>query len=269
MPSESSLNVERPHNPVGTASSANTSTAGAAPTATVRRQQRDPALRQKIEASTQIQTRGWLLGKPGGTPWVLSRTKRWIGSIGALMVILLSLPLWIPIMLAIKLSSKGPVFFVQQRTGFRGRRFGMYKFRTMVVNAEELKESLRHLNKHGAHSIDFKIDDDPRVTRIGRWLRKTSLDELPNLINVVRGEMRLVGPRPTSFHANRYGDGHLRRLTVYPGMTGLWQISGRSDVDFDDRVVLDTAYIEGQGPWMDLKILVLTPIRVLGGKGAS
>src|SRR5690606_39845714 len=132
----------------------------------------------------------------------------------------------------IKISSQGPVFFIQQRTGYRGRRFGMFKFRTMVVNAEELKESLRHLNKHGSDSVDFKIDRDPRVTAIGRWLRRTSLDELPNLLNVVRGDMRLAGPRPTSFDANRYHNHHLARLRIYPVITALWQLSGRSNIDF-------------------------------------
>jgi len=184
------------------------------------------------------------------------------------MLIMLS-PLLVMVAASIKLTSQGPIFFVQQRTGFRGRRFGMVKFRTMVVNAEELKESLRHLNKHGAGSVDFKIDRDPRVTVVGQWLRRSSLDELPNLLNVVRGDMRLVGPRPTSFDAHRYHNHHLGRLSIYPGITGLWQISGRSDIDFDDRVALDLAYISQQSPWLDLKILLKTPFKVVSGHGAS
>lgn len=209
----------------------------------------DPMLRKTIEESLYIQDRGWITGRAGGRPWNLSRTKRWVDAAGALILLLLLAPVLLAIALLIKWHSPGPVFFVQQRTGYRGRRFGMIKFRTMVANAEALKESLRHLNKHGANSVDFKIDNDPRVTPIGRWLRQTSLDELPNLINVVLGDMRLVGPRPTSFNASRYHRHHLGRLSTYPGMTGLWQISGRSDVDFDDRVTLDMQYIRQQGPF--------------------
>lgn len=230
---------------------------------------RDPALRLKIEEAILLQQSGWLLGRPGGTPWSLSRTKRWIEALCATLALLLLSPLLLAVAISIKISSRGPVFFIQQRTGYRGRRFGMFKFRTMVVNAEELKESLRHLNKHGSDSVDFKIDRDPRVTTIGRWLRRTSLDELPNLLNVVRGDMRLVGPRPTSFDANRYHNHHLARLSIYPGITGLWQISGRSNIDFDDRVALDVAYISQQSPWLDLKILLKTPFKVVSGHGAS
>ena len=202
-------------------------------------------------------------------PWTLSRTNRVLSFIGALMIVLLISPLLLVLAVLVKLSSPGPVFFVQQRTGYRGRSFGMYKFRTMVANAEDLKESVRHLNKHGADAIDFKIDKDPRVTRIGSFLRRSSLDELPNLFNVIRGEMRLVGPRPTSFNAYRYKDSHLARLSIYPGMTGLWQISGRSNIDFDQRVELDLSYIAEQSLSLDLKILLKTPFKVFSGHGAS
>ncbi len=230
---------------------------------------RNPALRSQIDAAVLLQHRGWLTGRPGGTPWSLSRTKRITEALSAASMLVLLSPLLLTIALIIKMTSPGPVFFIQERTGFRGRRFGMFKFRTMVVNAEELKESLRHLNKHGADSVDFKIDRDPRVTTIGKWLRRSSLDELPNLFNVVRGEMRLVGPRPTSFDAHRYHSHHLVRLSIYPGITGLWQISGRSDIDFDDRVALDLAYITRQSPWLDLRILLKTPFKVVSGHGAS
>lgn len=197
-------------------------------------------------------------------------TKHTVDTVLAVLTLVVTLPLTLVIAVAIKLESRGPVFFVQQRTGFRGRRFGMYKFRTMVVEAEALKESLRHMNKHGAQSVDFKIDDDPRVTAVGRFLRRTSLDEIPNLINVARGDMRLVGPRPTSFQANTYANNrYLRRLGVYPGVTGLWQISGRSDIDFSERVELDLRYIHNQGPLQDLKIMTLTPLKILMGDGAS
>lgn len=230
---------------------------------------RDHVFRQKMDSALRVHDRGWITGRTGGRPWTLSRCNRWVSALIAALLLVLMSPLLLAIALAIKLGSPGPVFFIQERTGFRGRRFGMFKFRTMVVNAEELKESLRHLNKHGKDSVDFKIDRDPRITGIGRHLRRSSLDELPNLINVVLGHMRLVGPRPTSFKATTYHDHHLGRLSTYPGITGLWQVSGRSDVGFDERVELDMKYIAQQGPLMDLKILLITPFKVLNGQGAS
>jgi lipopolysaccharide/colanic/teichoic acid biosynthesis glycosyltransferase len=229
----------------------------------------DPEHRMRLDSAIHMQGRGWMTGRNGGRPWTLSRTNRVVACLGALMILLLLSPVLLGLALVIKFSSPGPVMFVQQRTGYRGRLFGMYKFRTMVANAEELKESLRHLNKHGADAIDFKIDDDPRITPIGGFLRRSSLDELPNLINVVSGDMRLVGPRPTSFNAYRYKDSHLARLSIYPGMTGLWQISGRSNIDFDQRVELDLSYIAEQSLLLDLKILLKTPFKVFSGHGAS
>jgi lipopolysaccharide/colanic/teichoic acid biosynthesis glycosyltransferase len=229
----------------------------------------DPEHRMRLDTAIHMQGRGWMTGRDGGRPWTLSRTNRVVACLGALMILLLLSPLLLGLALAIKFSSPGPVMFVQKRTGYRGRKFGMYKFRTMVANAEELKESLRHLNKHGADAIDFKIDKDPRITGIGGFLRRSSLDELPNLINVVMGDMRLVGPRPTSFNAYRYKDNHLARLSIYPGMTGLWQISGRSNIDFDQRVELDLSYIAEQSLLLDLKILLKTPFKVFSGHGAS
>ncbi|WLI10468.1 MULTISPECIES: sugar transferase [Pseudomonas] len=229
----------------------------------------DPEHRMRLDTAIHMQGRGWLTGRDGGRPWTLSRTNRVVACLGALVILLLISPVLLGLALVIKFSSPGPVMFVQKRTGYRGRLFGMYKFRTMVANAEELKESLRHLNKHGADAIDFKIDDDPRITPIGSFLRRSSLDELPNLINVVSGDMRLVGPRPTSFNAYRYKDNHLARLSIYPGMTGLWQISGRSNIDFDQRVELDLSYIAEQSLLLDLKILLKTPFKVFSGHGAS
>lgn len=230
---------------------------------------RNETLRDRIEDAMSFQSNLFDGDQVVGRPWLLSRTKRVLAALLALILLTVLSPLFLTIALLIKFTSTGPVFFIQQRTGFRGRRFGMYKFRTMVVNAEALKESLRHLNKHGEDAIDFKIDDDPRVTSIGRFLRKTSLDELPNLINVIRGEMRMVGPRPTSFNANTYLDHHLHRLSVYPGITGLWQISGRSNLGFDDRVALDLEYILKQSLLQDIKILAITPFKVLSGHGAA
>ncbi|MFS0827418.1 sugar transferase [Pseudomonas phoenicis] len=228
----------------------------------------DPEHRQRIDAAIHKQGRGWLSGRPGGRPWTLSRSNRVWSCLTAALLLALLAPLLLVLAVLVKRSSAGPVFFVQRRTGYRGRSFGMFKFRTMVADAEALKESLRHLNKHGADSIDFKLDRDPRITSIGGWLRRSSLDELPNLINVMLGDMRLVGPRPTSFGAQRYHASHLARLSVYPGMTGLWQISGRSEIDFDQRVALDLHYINQQSLMLDLKILLKTPFIVFTGHGA-
>lgn len=202
------------------------------------------------------------------TPWCVSRAKRIMDVALAAGILLISLPVFIPIAIAIRLESPGPVFFKQWRTGLLGNRFRMWKFRTMVQDAEKLKDRVMHLNQHSKDGPDFKIVDDPRITRVGRFLRKTSLDELPNLISVLQGHMSLIGPRPTSFGVENYSDWHLVRLTVPPGITGLWQISGRSEVDFDDRVKLDYQYIQNQSVLLDLKILLRTPMSVLGGRGA-
>lgn len=167
---------------------------------------------------------------------------------------------------AIKLDSAGPVLFRQHRTGYLGRRFVIIKFRTMIRDAEARKAQLQGLTIHGNQSPDFKVRDDPRVTRVGRFLRRTSLDEVPNLINVLRGEMALVGPRPTSFPATTYAPHQLARLAVRPGVTGLWQVCGRSDLDFCDRTRLDIEYIERVSLWFDLRILLRTLLQ--GSRGA-
>ncbi|MBI3978104.1 MAG: sugar transferase [Chloroflexi bacterium] len=180
--------------------------------------------------------------------------------------LLVLLPVMLLIALAVWVDSPGPVVFAQRRTGKGGRRFTMYKFRTMVHNAEELKARYAHLNE--LTPPDFKITNDPRVTRVGRWLRKTSLDELPQLFSVVKGDMTLVGPRPTSFAAETYRLWHTGRLEAAPGLTGLWQISGRSKLDFDDRVRLDIAYVRQRSLGLDLKILVGTAFAVVRGEGA-
>jgi lipopolysaccharide/colanic/teichoic acid biosynthesis glycosyltransferase len=201
-------------------------------------------------------------------PWCLSRGKRALDLVASVSLLLLVSPLFLLVAVGIKLDSPGPVFYRQWRTGHGGRRFRMYKFRTMRKDADQLKESLRAMNAHGPNSIDFKIRNDPRVTRVGRVLRRLSLDELPNLLSVLRGDMSIVGPRPTSFDVDVYADWHLARLAVPSGITGLWQISGRADLDFDDRVKLDCRYIREQSVWLDLKILALTPFRVFSGRGA-
>jgi lipopolysaccharide/colanic/teichoic acid biosynthesis glycosyltransferase len=172
--------------------------------------------------------------------------------------------------LAIKLSSKGPVFFRQKRCGLNGHPFTMLKFRSMVSDAEQLKQELESLNEMSGPV--FKLTNDPRVTWIGRLLRKYSVDELPQLINVLRGEMSLVGPRPLPVdEVSRFDDlAHRRRLSVKPGLTCLWQISGRNQVtDFKDWVRLDLEYIDNWSLWLDLKILWRTIPVVLLGTGAK
>jgi lipopolysaccharide/colanic/teichoic acid biosynthesis glycosyltransferase len=188
-----------------------------------------------------------------------------------LIVVLLMSPFWIPVFivitLLIKITSPGaPAIFSQLRTGRGGRRFRMYKFRSMVPDAENLKEKYAHLNE--LQWPDFKITNDPRITPVGRVLRKTSLDELPQLINVIRGEMSLVGPRPTSFSVETYQLWHTERLDVMPGMTGLWQIIGRAQLEFDDRLRLDIAYIERASLWFDINILIRTVLVVFKQRGA-
>jgi lipopolysaccharide/colanic/teichoic acid biosynthesis glycosyltransferase len=187
------------------------------------------------------------------------------------VVSLLALPLALPLMalcaLAVRIDSKGDPFFSQLRTGRGGRQFRMYKLRTMVHNAGELKAKYAHLNE--LTWPDFKITNDPRVTRVGRFLRRTSLDELPQLINVLQGDMSLVGPRPTSFSADTYSLWHTARLEVKPGLTGLWQVSGRNELDFDDRLRLDIAYIRSRSFELDLIILLKTFSAVFSGRGAS
>ena len=168
--------------------------------------------------------------------------------------------------LAVALCDGRPIFFFQDRTGRGGRRFQMIKFRTMVVNAAELKAELASLNC--LSGPDFKIANDPRITRLGAFLRKTSLDEVPQILNVLRGDMSLVGPRPTSFAADTYDLWHTERLEVLPGITGLWQVSGRSDVDFDDRVRLDIEYLENRSFWFDLVILFRTVAALVQQRGA-
>jgi len=188
-----------------------------------------------------------------------------------LTLVILSFPFWFPLLgvigLMITITSPGaPAIFTQFRTGKGGKRFNMYKFRSMVPNAEELKEKYAYLNE--LQWPDFKITNDPRITKVGHVLRKTSLDELPQLINILKGDMSLVGPRPTSFGAETYKLWHTERLDVLPGLTGLWQIIGRASMEFDDRLRLDIAYIERRSVWMDINILFYTVFAVIKGRGA-
>lgn len=188
-----------------------------------------------------------------------------------LFLVLITVPFWLLLMfiiyLAILITSPGaPVIFTQRRTGKNGMPFQMFKFRSMVPNAEELKKTYAHLNE--LKWPDFKISNDPRITKVGRILRKTSLDELPQLVNVLRGEMSLVGPRPTSFGPETYKLWHTERLDVVPGLTGLWQIVGRGKIEFDERLRMDIAYIERRGLWLDIVILFKTVMAVFKQKGA-
>ncbi|MGI4828454.1 MAG: sugar transferase [Janthinobacterium lividum] len=177
-------------------------------------------------------------------------------------------PLFAVIGLAIKFASPGPVFFVQQRFGLNKRRFGMIKFRSMVVDAEARQAALEHMNENGGPT--FKMKRDPRVTRVGAFLRSTSLDELPQLINVLKGEMSLVGPRPLPTRdVQRFSEPWLmRRFSVKPGITGLWQVSGRSNTDFDNAIKLDLRYIDRWSLLMDLRILLRTVSAVIKRSGA-
>jgi len=158
--------------------------------------------------------------------------------------------------LLIRIDSPGAAFFLQNRTGRGGRRFRMYKLRTMYRNADELKAKYMHLNELAWP--DFKISNDPRITRVGKVLRKTSLDELPQLLNVIKGDMSLVGPRPTSFSSSTYSLWHTARLESKPGLTGLWQVSGRNELEFNERVRLDIAYERNRSLWLDVQLIFRT-----------
>ena len=182
-----------------------------------------------------------------------------------LVALPMALPIGVVCAVAIWLDSPGPILLRQQRTGLHGRRFAMYKFRTMVRNAEELKASLAHLNI--LPPPDFKIPDDPRITRVGRVLRKTSLDELPQLLNVLAGQMSLVGPRPTTFAASTYRLWHTERLEVRPGITGIWQVRGRGSATFDERLRMDIEYLDCMSPLVDLQILGLTIVSLIKRSG--
>lgn len=181
--------------------------------------------------------------------------------------LILCIPLFTAVAIAIKRDSPGPVIFKQQRVGKDGKKFTMYKFRTMVVNAEEILDEL--LGKNEADGPVFKIKEDPRVTKLGKWLRKTSIDELPQLWNVLKGNMSLVGPRPPlEREVVQYDNYQRQRLSVKPGITCYWQVSGRSNITFDEWVELDIKYIHEQSLWTDIKLLFKTIGAVLRKDGA-
>ena len=186
----------------------------------------------------------------------------------AVLAVLVLAPVMFAIALAVRATSEGPALFRQTRVGRDGREFTLLKFRTMVANAQELREELNHLNICETGPL-FKIPRDPRITRVGAWLRRTSLDELPQLLNVVRGQMALVGPRPPlPSEVARYSDDVRRRLLVKPGLTGLWQVSGRSDLSWEESVRLDLRYVENWSLGLDATILIRTWSAVVKGRGA-
>jgi exopolysaccharide biosynthesis polyprenyl glycosylphosphotransferase len=199
-----------------------------------------------------------------GTSWI----KRVFDAVASFLVLLVLAPLFVLIALLIKLEDGGPVFFTQTRVGRWGCHFKMFKFRSMYVDAEErLKELLAHNQHH--EGVTFKMKNDPRITRIGKWLRRLSFDELPQVINVFLGNMSLVGPRPpVPREVAMYSAAERRRLMATPGITCLWQIGGRAEIDFSGQVELDVQYIESQTLWGDFKILLKTVPAVLSGRGA-
>ncbi len=194
--------------------------------------------------------------------------KRAFDIIGSFALLLALGPLYLLLALLVKLEDGGPVFFSQTRVGRYGKVFKMHKFRSMRVQAESELAGLLAKNHH-AEGITFKLKQDPRVTRVGKWLRRFSLDELPQFFDVLNGHMSLVGPRPpTPREVALYTLADRRRLAVKPGITCLWQISGRSNIDFSGQVRLDLQYIESASLWMDLKLVLGTVPAVLGGRGA-
>jgi exopolysaccharide biosynthesis polyprenyl glycosylphosphotransferase len=203
------------------------------------------------------------------TSWQ-SLVKLVLDFVGAFVLLILSSPVFAVVALLIRFTSKGPVFFKQERSGLNGAPFTLYKFRTMVTNAEQFKAELAAMNEMTGPV--FKMTNDPRITPMGKFLRKYSLDELPQLWNVLRGEMSLVGPRPLPVdEVKRFNDlAHRRRLSVKPGLTCLWQISGRNQIsDFKDWVRLDLEYIDNWSLWLDLKILFKTIPAIFIGTGAK
>lgn len=194
--------------------------------------------------------------------------KRCLDIVGSIVAIVLTSPILLFTFIAIKLDDGGPALFKQIRVGEGGKLFLIWKFRSMVMNADEIKDEILKQNQH-ADGVTFKMKDDPRITKIGKWIRKLSIDELPQFFNVLKGEMSLVGPRPpVPREVALYGARHLRRLRAKPGITCLWQIGGRADIDFEGQVRLDLEYIHSQSVWQDIMILIKTVPAVLLGKGS-
>ena len=194
--------------------------------------------------------------------------KRTADVIFSLIGIILLIPIFIVVIAAIKIESKGSAIFVQDRIGYKGKKFKMYKFRSMVVDAEELKKSLMDQNEMGGPM--FKMKNDPRVTRVGKFIRKTSIDELPQLINVLKGEMSLVGPRPSlPKEVEQFSPWMLERLKVKPGITCYWQVMGRNNIAFEEWMKLDVKYVHEMNYWLDIKLIFKTFFVLFGDESAS
>lgn len=238
---------------------------------------RSPLVSDSFESAAIPQEEIRLVAGTSRSNWltaesVQSTVKRMIDFTGSLVGLLLLVPVMLGVALLIRLDSPGPIFFRQLRRGHRGRLFWVLKFRTMVVDAEQRLRDLEHQNE-SAGGVLFKLREDPRVTPLGRFLRRSSLDELPQLINVLRGEMSLVGPRPLQLRDSDKlkeldPDAYARRLSVMPGLTGPWQIGGRSEVDYARMIELDLEYAENWTLGRDLYIIFRTFIVVLAGRGA-
>lgn len=198
---------------------------------------------------------------------IYSFFKRLTDIIGSLIGLIVLSPVLIIVGFLIKVESKGPIFFSQKRVGFNGKEFKMYKFRSMVVNAEEIKEKLKEKNEMSGPM--FKIKDDPRITRVGKFIRKTSIDELPQLINVLKGDMTLVGPRPSlPNEVKEFEEWMLRRLDVKPGLTCYWQVMGRNSIDFENWMKLDVKYVEERNFLLDTKLIFKTFFVLFGDENA-
>jgi lipopolysaccharide/colanic/teichoic acid biosynthesis glycosyltransferase len=218
-----------------------------------------PSVRVQVRRATVWR---WIAGE-------VSPIKRIIDLVGATVASILLAPLILVVALLIKLQDGGPIFFWQTRVGRKGRCFSFPKFRSMITNAEAVLESIQMMNHHRNGSITFKMKRDPRITPIGRFIRKYSIDELPQLWCIFRGDMSLVGPRPPlPREVDQYNPHDLRRLEVAPGLTCLWQVEGRGDLPFEKQVELDIKYVDNQSLWLDFKLLLRTLPAVLAGKGA-
>jgi len=194
--------------------------------------------------------------------------KRSLDIIASICGLILLSPVLLIVSILIKMESKGPVFFMQKRIGLNGKEFNMYKFRSMVINAEELKEKLKDKNEMSGPM--FKIKDDPRITKIGKFIRKTSIDELPQLVNVLKGEMSLVGPRPSlPNEVKEFEKWMLRRLDVKPGITCYWQVMGRNKIGFEDWMKLDVKYVKDRSFWLDMKLIFKTFFVLFGDENAA
>ena len=229
-----------------------------------------PDMYEGLAWNRQIEYIGEFLTIPlhcGEVPELALVLKRILDIVVSSLALILLAPLLIAIVIAIRLDSPGPALYVSERIGKKGQVFGCIKFRTMVRNAEKLRTSVLSMNERDG--ILFKMKNDPRITRLGRILRKYSLDEIPQFFNVLFGDMSIVGPRPPiASEVKEYELKHLRRLDVTPGITGLWQVQGRQNPSFNEYILLDLAYIENWSVWLDMKIIIRTIGVVFAGTGS-